>query len=208
MKLVNQTSSFSSEHFQNLVRQLNVSCPSVVSFVTWFRNTFDHQLCDCSQSIKSLIRAVAASSPVCGFIRPFGNVHVLVRELINGINLSHCPAKMKALQEECLVLFNVLKDLRTSSVLPTEWRPMFEELLHKSMAPFNDNVNPSSGQNVAVLTSDSNDDALTFSPNLPKVRRREFYLADAARRKKAICTKKHLVHSFLTRNIHSFLSSW
>ena len=169
MKLVNQTSSFSSEHFQNLVRQLNVSCPSVVSFVTWIRNTFDHQLCDCSQSIKSLIRAVAASSPVCGFIRPFGNVHVLMRELINGINLSHCPAKMKALQEECPILFNVLNDLN-SSVLPTEWRPMFEELLKKSMAPFQNNFNPRNGQNVDGL----NDDILTFFPNLPKVRRRDF----------------------------------
>ena len=38
------------------------------------------------------------------------------------------------------------------------------------MAPFQNHFNPKNGQNVDGL----NDDILTFFPNLPKVRRRDF----------------------------------
>lgn len=197
VKLTSQT-TFSSEQFTQLVSQLEVHCPSLVSFVRWIKGTFV-ELCDCPQSVKTLIRAVAASSPVCGFLRPIENLHVIVRKLINGVDLSHSPTEMKILQEECPIIFNALRDL-PNKVLPNEWRDMFEELLRKCIAPFeNTETQTSCHGSDSALENDRME--LSFFPNLPPVRKRDFYLADAARRKEKICQKKHPEHSFFLPGI-------
>ena len=90
-------------------------------FVRWIEDTFV-ELCDCCRSVKTLVRQLAASSPVCGFLRPHENIHVIIR-----VDLGHSPTEMKIFQEECPMVFNALRD-QPNKVLPREWRDMFEEL--------------------------------------------------------------------------------
>ena len=160
----------------------------------WIKREYE-TLSESPPSFKALVRAIAASSPVCGLIRPDESIHGVIREIIDGVNLCCSPSKVKLLHEECPVLFAVLRDL-TPSVLPHVWRPMFEELLRKSLAPFlHCNLAPSTSQN------DVETNPLPFFPTLPKRRPRNFYLADAARQKEDICTKKHPGHSFFLPGI-------
>ena len=100
-------------NFEELVHQLEMHCPSVVPFIKWIKDKYNI-LSHCPSSIKTLVQAVCASSPVCGFIRPSDSVQTLLQELMNGINLSSCPEKMKTLQEVCPILFNVLANLHVS----------------------------------------------------------------------------------------------
>jgi hypothetical protein len=194
MKIANN-GNVTDHQFRELIEQLTAHCPSVVPFVNWIDATYE-TFVDSPSSVKSLVRAIAASSPVCGFIRPNENVHGLIGELISGVNVFSCPVKVKLLHEECPVLFAALRDL-SSSILPQTWRPMFQELLTKSLAPFIDG----STSAPPASFSDVHADVLSFFPTLPKRRPRNFYLADATRRKEEICTKKHPGHSFFLPGI-------
>jgi hypothetical protein len=194
MKIANN-GNVTDHQFRELIEQLTAHCPSVVPFVNWIDATYE-TFVDSPSSVKSLVRAIAASSPVCGFIRPNENVHSLIGELISGVNVFSCPVKVKLLHEECPVLLAALRDL-SSSILPRTWRPMFQELLTKSLAPFIDG----STSAPPASFSDVHADVLSFFPTLPKRRPRNFYLADATRRKEEICTKKHPGHSFFLPGI-------
>ena len=123
-------------------------------------------------------------------------VHAIITELLNGVNVFSCPAKVKLLHEECPVIFAALRDLSPSAI-PEMWHPMFQEMLRKSLAPF---ITSASSISSTEFREEEADD-LSFFPTLPKRRTRNFYLADAARRKEDICTKKHLAHSFFLPGI-------
>lgn len=193
MKLANN-GNLTDHQFKELVQHLSKLCPSVVPFINWVNDTYD-TFSHCPSSIKALIRAIAASSPVCGLIRPTEELHALFRDLIIGENVFGCPAKVKLLHEQCPVIFAVLREL-SHAVLPEMWRPMFAELLNKSRAPFSHTTAPCSAP-----IENTETDALCCFPTLPKRRNRKFYLADAARRKEEICTKKHPGHSFFLPGI-------
>ena len=197
MKLANN-GNLTDHQFTELVQHLTAHCPCIVPFVDWTKKEYE-TLSESPPSIKALVRAVAASSPVCGLVRPNEDVHSVIRELIDGVNVFGCPSKVKLLHEECPVLFAALRDL-TPSVLPRVWRPMFEELLRRSLAPFL-NSNPSTSGTSSTSRNDMGTNQLSFFPTLPIRRPRNFYLADSARRKEDICTKKHPGHSFFLPGI-------
>ena len=127
---------------------------------------------------------------MCGLIRPNENIHQLFSEmLVSSVNVFDSPTKVKLLHEECPVLFATLHDL-SPSIVPRMWLPMFEELLTKSLAPFVNYTLPITPTSLI----DTDVQTLSFFPTLPKCRLRNFYLADAARRKEDICSKNHPGH--------------
>ena len=200
MKLANNA-NLTACQLNELATLLEKHCPSATPFVNWIKESYE-TLSDCPPSVKALVRAISASSPVCGFIRPNERVHALMRELISGIDVFSCPDKVTLLHEECPAVFAALRDL-TSSILPRAWCPMFEELLKRSLAPFthNSNVQCSSSTSPAAVNVRSESEELCFFPSLPFRRPRGVFLADAARRKEEIWTKKHPAHSFFLPGI-------
>ena len=207
MKLANNI-NLSPSQFNELVQKLSTNYPCVIPFLNWIKETYESIL-DCPPSIKNFIRAVAASSPVCGLIRPKEGIHSIIKELINGVDVFSTPEKVQLLQDDCPVVFSVLCDL-SPPILPNLWRPMFEELLQRSLAPFPGSDSQSSlSMSAASLHDSAESDLLCFFPNLPKCRPRKFYVADAARRKEEICSKKtSWSFIFSSWDFHTFLSAW
>ena len=194
MKFAN--ASLNPSQFDELIKLLAVHCPPARNFFIWIRDTYE-TTSHCPPSIKSFVRAIAASSPVCGFIRPKEDLHTLLIELISGVDIFSSPTKVKILHEECPIIFAALRDL-SPSVLPQLWHPMLEELLKKSFAPFPNALN---FQPTGPLMQNASFEGLCYFPNLPRVRPRNVYLADAVRRKEDICTKKHPGHSYFLPGI-------
>ena len=82
MKIVNNN-NLTDQQFRELIQQLTAHCPTVVHFVNWIRFSYE-TFSNPPKSIKSFVRAVAASLPVCALIKPNEAIHSLVRELIDG----------------------------------------------------------------------------------------------------------------------------
>ena len=116
MKLANNA-NLTACQLNELATLLEKHCPSATPFVNWIKESYE-TLSDCPTSVKALVRAISASSPVCGFIRPNERVHALMRELISGIDVFSCPDKVTLLHEECPAVFAALRDL-TSSIFTT-----------------------------------------------------------------------------------------
>ena len=176
-------SHLSPDEDENLRQILFRECPSILSFLDWAATAYD-DVNDYPRSIKVLVKALAASSSVCGFIHPFDSLHSLLDEIVEGLLISYHPTKLKQLQDECPVLFNALHDINMPT-FPTSWHGMLRELCAKSMQPFSSCDSPLSSSSSA--RSDLlPDQSILFFPNLPVVRSREIFSADNCRRKEDI----------------------
>lgn len=183
-------SRLSPSEYESLRQMLLGECPSILPFLGWVANAYDDAT-DYPRSIKVLVKALAASSSVCGFIHPFESLHNLLNEIVGGLIISHHPTKLKQLQDECPLLFDALHDI-SMPTFPTSWHPMPRELSIKSMQPF-------SSSNSTLSSSSSYhlpDQGISFFPNLPIVRRRGIFSADNCRQKEDVCNKNHPLHSF------------
>lgn len=190
---VSNSATFTDNQFRELTRHLTTHCPSVLPFIKWLKDYFD-TYSDCPKAIRALVRAVGASSPVCGLLRPREDIHELFKELVHGNSIFSSPDKVRLLQEECPVVFSALREL-TPPILPRSWCPMFEEMLKRSMLPFLASSSLPTDDNIETQALNDND-GLCFFPTLPKRRLRKFYAADAARRKEDICVKRNPGHTF------------
>ena len=124
----------SLREYENLRQMLLGDCPSILPFLEWVSNAYDDAT-DYLRSIKVLVKALPASSSVCGFIHPFESLHNLLNEIVGGLAISHHPTKLKQLQDECHLLFDALHDI-SMPTFPTSWHPMIRELTVKSMLLF------------------------------------------------------------------------
>lgn len=183
----------SPSEYENLRQMLLGECPSILPFLEWVSNAYDDTT-DYPRSIKVLVKALAASSSVCGFIHPFESLQNLLNEILGGLAISQHPTKLKQLQDECPILFDALHDMNMPT-FPTSWHPMIRELTVKSMLPFSSNnstlSSSSSPQSCHLL-----DQGISFSPNLPVVRGRGMFSADNRKQKEDVCNKNHPLHSF------------
>ena len=85
-------SCLSPSEYENLRQMLLSECPSILPFLEWVSNAYDDAT-DFPRSIKVLVKALAASSSVCGFIHPFESLHNLLNEIVGGLAISHHPTK-------------------------------------------------------------------------------------------------------------------
>ena len=107
MKIANNN-NLTDQQSRELIQQLAAHCPTVVHFVNWIRFSYE-TFSNPPKSIKSFVRAVAASLPVCALIKPNEAIHSLVRELIDGKNVFSDAEKVELLHEEFLIMFAALR---------------------------------------------------------------------------------------------------
>ena len=193
-------SPLSPSEYESLRQMLLDECPSILPFLEWVANAFD-DAADYPRSIKFLVKALAASSSVCGFIHPFESLHNLLNEIVGGLVVSHHPPKLKQLQDECPLLFDVLHDINMPT-FPTSWHPMLRQLSIKSMQPFSSSNSTLSS---SAPSSHLSDQGISFFPNLPVVRSRGIFSADSCRQKEDICNKNHPLHSFFLPGLFTVL---
>ena len=185
--------NFSTTQFENLREMLLYSCPSIVPFVDWLVCSYD-DVSAYPHSIKVLLKAFAASSSVCGFVPLSESLHTLLKEIVEGIVISRHPSKLKVLQEECPLLFNVISDVKEST-FPKSLYPVIKDLIKKSGEPFSD-VASSSSLSYSSKQLSGGLQGISFFPILPVIRARGLYAADNCRPKEQnVCTKNHPSHS-------------
>jgi hypothetical protein len=145
------------------------------------------------QPVQQFLLSLASNSPVCSYIHPKPAVKVLLDQLCSGVNVKEDPSAWKLLSEEVPLVYSMIADASTTTV-PKQLCQLLQELWEKAASIFMDSelyLDPDS-------TGSSDNVEMAHFPNLPLLRSRGFFAADAANSKSMpICRKQYPGHPTL-----------
>ncbi len=176
--------------FLELERLIKLHAPSLLLLLQFLRKQIDVNIL-CPREWSKFITNLASPSPVCALIYPDKQLFTLLKELCSN-DITSDMAKMKMLQENVPVLFNVL-----TAVNPLPQRcmlPLIDALIAKCNAPFGSESKPATKQDVPATPVLQD---LSYFPRLPCNRVRGTYLADQYRNVSEKCTKLSSGHPTL-----------
>lgn len=149
------------------------------------------------QPVQQFLLSLASNSPVCAYIHPKPAVKVLLDQLCSGVNVKEDPSAWKLLSEEVPLVYSMIADASTTTV-PQQLCQLLQELWEKATSIFMDlelYLDPDS-------TGSSDNVEMAHFPNLPLLRSRGFFAADAANNKSMpICRKQYPGHPTLLPGI-------
>ena len=199
-KLLRQfcTTGVTPEEFSELLSLIPVFAPCLCPLMDHIKSTHDHTpsfplLMLHLTAWKKLLVALASTSPVCALIHPTQGLFTLLRRIACE-DIRKCTMAMQRLQQEVPVLFDLISSI--SSLPSSLLSPVIETLIKISKAPFE---NPSDYE----CQNPTDEIALSYFPNLPRVRSRNTYCADKKSKQEVVCTKNSSGHPTLLPGIFS-----
>ena len=149
----------------------------------------------CPKEWSNLISSLASPSPVCSLVHPCDKLFSLLKKITDsGTDIASDLESMRFLQQEVPVLFTVLdkvKNIPKKSLIP-----LIDELINKSKEPFRPIEDPC--QLVPII---SDENMLSFFPQLPQIRTRAIYNIDDRTKHKERCSKQSSGHPALLPGI-------
>lgn len=155
----------------------------------------------CPSTCASLFTDLSTTSPVCALVPPTPEVNSLIDELCtNGLEVRKFPKQWQFLQDHVPILHDLIcKFGPQSTSLPSEFRPLVLDMVHKAQLPFlytpqHPNV-PFSGQSKNLHS---------YFPHLPVLWDRRKYKSDK-HNDISSCTKLYRGHPSLLPGIFTII---
>lgn len=119
---------------------LSIGILEARTLMTWVVDTFGLHYTDVSVvpfGVRQFIRCIATTSPVCSYLHPSDENIQMVKSLTEE-NIRAKPFEWHQLQMELPMFYELLKDLASAEVLPSDvFTRLFTYLIHRAEDPFN-----------------------------------------------------------------------